>query len=276
MSRNRTLAGEIQQVRLTRSAACCNRSYFYPFYSLLASPNRELKMPRSRLCFTVLAFLALPLAAQETPSDAVTEPSSGVPFPRQITPPGGTQIHRLMGTAIRTKTFLKVKVYAFGLYVDPDAARSTLGAFMDKSASTLERDEGFYDRILDMEFGMTLRLIMTRDVGGEDMADAFDGALRPRVQRAADEMDMQGGESALEQFRSYFSLDEMTKGAEIVFSCTPMGRLQTLLKGASQPAIESPALCWALFDVYLGDKPISGDGKKRVIAGFPQILVSGT
>jgi hypothetical protein len=233
-------------------------------------------MPRSKLCFTVLAFLAFPLAAQETTSDSVIEPSSKVPFPRQITPPGGMQIQQLMGTAIRVKTFLKVKVYAYGLYVDPDGARAALSAFMDKSAPTLERDKEFYERILDMDFGMTLRLVMTRDVGGEDMADAFDGALRPRVQRAAEELDMPGGEAALERFRSYFSLDEMTKGAEIVFSCSPEGRLETLVKGESQPAIESPALCWALFDVYLGEKPISGDGKKRVIARFPQILLSGT
>ncbi len=233
-------------------------------------------MPRSALCYTVLAFLALPLAAQETAPDSVLEPKSGVPFPTQLVAPGGTQIHRLMGTAIRVKTFLKVKVYAFGLYVDPEGARSTLSAFFDRSASTLEREDAFYRRILDMDFGMTLRLVMTRDVGGEDMADAFEGALRPRVQTAAEEMGMPGGETALDQFRSYFSLEEMTKGAEIVFSCSPEGRLETLVKEESQPGIDSAALCWALFDVYLGEKPISGDGKKSVIAGFPQLLVSGT
>jgi hypothetical protein len=140
------------------------------------------------------------------------------------------------------------------------------------SASTLERDQAFYRRILDQDFAMTLRLVMTRDVGGEDMADAFDGALRPRVQQAAAEMGMPEAEPALDQFRGYFSLDEMTKGAEIVFSCSPDGRLTTSVKGEPQSSIESETLCWALFDVYLGEKPISGDGKKKVISRFPQIL----
>jgi hypothetical protein len=178
----------------------------------------------------------------------------------------------LTGTAIRTKTFLKVKVYAYGLYVDVVAAKATLASYADQSVSSLERNDAFYRRILDRDFAMTLRLVMTRDVGGDDMADAFDGALRPRVQRAAAEMDMPGGEAALDQFRSYFSLDEMTKSAEIVFSCSPEGRLTTSVKEEEQTPIESDALCWALFDVYLGEKPISGDGKKRVIGRFPQLL----
>ena len=213
---------------------------------------------------------AVPLYAQQ--AAMVEEPSSKVPFPTELTVPGGSDTHVLTGTGIRVKTFLKVKVYAFGLYVDPAGARTTLSSYQDMSASTLERDDSFYRRILDQDFAMTLRLVMTRDVGGEDMADAFDGALRRRVEQAAAEMGMPAGESALDRFRGYFSLDEMTKGAEIVFSCSPEGLLSTSVKGEEQPAIESTTLCWALFDVYLGAKPISGDAKKKVINRFPQIL----
>ncbi len=226
-------------------------------------------MIRSLLFLTAFSA-AVPLCAQQVAT--VEEPSSKVPFPTELTVPGGSATQVLTGTGIRVKTFLKVKVYAFGLYVDPDGARSTLSAYKDMSASTLERDQAFYRRILDQDFAMTLRLVMTRDVGGEDMADAFDGALRPRVQKAAAEMGMPEAETALDQFRGYFSLGEMTKGAEIVFSCSPDGRLTTSVKGEPQSSIESETLCWALFDVYLGEKPISGDGKKKVIARFPQIL----
>ncbi len=229
-------------------------------------------MKHSVLGLTLLAVTALPLYAQEAEPEIVNERSSGVPFPTRLTVPGGTAQHVLTGTAIRTKTFLKVKVYAYGLYVDVVAAKATLASYADQSVSSLERNDAFYRRILDRDFAMTLRLVMTRDVGGDDMADAFDGALRPRVQRAAAEMDMPGGEAALDQFRSYFSLDEMTKSAEIVFSCSPEGLLTTSVKEEEQTPIESDALCWALFDVYLGEKPISGDGKKRVIGRFPQLL----
>ncbi len=204
--------------------------------------------------------------------DTVYERNSAVPFPSMITVPGMTAMHALTGTGIRTKTFLKVKVYAFGLYVDPAGARTNLTPFRGKTAKDLEKDEAFYGRILDQDFAMTLRLVMTRDVGGEDMAEAFDGALRPRVQKAAAEMNMPGGEAALDTFRGYFNVEEMTRESEIVFSCAPDGTLRTSVKGNVQANISSPALCWALFDVYLGDDPISKDGKKKMADRFPAIL----
>lgn len=229
-----------------------------------------MRLGLTRMAVAAFAFgCVMPLAAQ-----TVNEPSSGVPFPVTIGAPGGGD-HSLMGTGIRTKTFLKVKVYAFGLYVDPAGAASALAAFKGKDAKALEKDDAFYGAILGMQFPMTLRLVMTRDVGGEDMAEAFDGALRPRVIQAAAEKNMPGGEAALETFRSYFDVGEMTKESELLFTCTPDGTLSSSVKGNANPPLASPALCWALFDVYLGPKPISGDGKKKVIAGFPQLLGGG-
>jgi hypothetical protein len=188
-----------------------------------------------------------------------------------ITVPGGEAEHYLAGMGIRTKTFLKVKVYAFGLYVDRDAAETALADWKGEMWPDLQKDDAFYAALLGMDFPMTLRLVMTRNVGGEDMAEAFDGALRPRVQHAAAEMSMPGGEEALEQFRTYFSVEEMTEESELIFTCAD-GTLASSVKGEVQPAIDSPALCWALFDVYLGEDPVSKDGKKNVVQNFPNIL----
>jgi len=229
-------------------------------------------MKRALLLLAGAVFLAGPAAAQETAGATAVEPSSGVSFPLEITVPGTENTERLMGMGIRTKTFLKVKVYAFGLYVDPVGAREALSEFAGKSAKELEKDPLFFGALLQRQFSMSLRLVMTRDVGGEDMGEAFDGALRPRVQEAALSMDMPGGEDALDQFRGFFNVDQMTKESEIVFSCDANGALRTSVKGIVQPDIDSPALCWALFDVYLGEKPISGDGKKKIIQGFPDLL----
>ena len=72
-----------------------------------------------------------------------------------------------------------------------------------------------------------------------------------------------------------FDMDEVTTGTEIVFSCGPAGRLTTSVEGGERRPIDSRALCRALFDVYLGEDPVSDDGKRSVIAGFPGLLASG-
>ena len=108
------------------------------------------------------------------------------------------------------------------------------------------------------------------------MADAFDGSLRPRVQHAAAEMNMPGGEAALDTFRGYFSVEEMTKESELVFTCTPEGVLSSRVKGETLEDLESPALCWAMFDTFLGEDPISDGGKKTVIGNIPNLLSPGS
>ena len=190
-------------------------------------------------------------------------------FPVSLTPPGDTTQHWLMGTGVRHRTIFRIKIYAFGLYVDPEGARASLSRFARLSASTLERDESFYRHLLDLNFTMTLRLVMTRTIDGNDVAEAFDDALRPRMTRAlTDSREL----AVLERFRGYLEVDEVRSGTEIVFSCGPAGRLATSVGRDERPPIDSRVLCRALFDVYLGKDPISNDGKRSIIAGFPGLI----
>ena len=213
------------------------------------------------------------VAASQSPASAIAyEPRSRTPFPVLLTPPGGTMPHRLMGTAVRQRTIFRVKIYAFGLYVDPEGARASLTRFAGASASALGGDESFYRQLLDLEFAMTLRLVMTRTVDGVDVAETFDDAIRPRIARAVTDTTDAAEFAALQTFRSYFDGGEIEASTEIVFSCGPAGRLKASLGGDERPPIDSPALCRALFDLYLGEDSISDDGKKRVIVGFPDLI----
>ena len=213
----------------------------------------------------MIASLLLAVALQ---GSEVTEPNTNVKFPTLLETPAGTQA--LTGTGVRTRTMLKLKVYAFGLYVDSAGARAALAAWRGKSASDLARDQSLYGELLKGAFPMTLRLVMTRNVGGEQMAEAFDEALGPRVSRAA-ERGMPGGAEALARFRALFT-GELASGTELLFSWAPGNTLRVSIGGRQVGEIENAALCWALFDVYLGEKPISSDGKKTVIARLPEIL----
>lgn len=214
----------------------------------------------------MIASLLLVAALQ---GSVVIEPASKVTFPVELETAAGEQT--LAGTGLRTRTMLKVKVYAFGLYVDT-ASRGALAAWRGKSAAELAGDESLYQELLKGAFPMTMRLVMTRNVGGEQMAEAFDGALAPRVAQAATR-GMAGGAEALARFRGFFT-DRMSDGTELLFAWAPGHKLVVTLGGRAAGEIENQALCWALFDVYLGPNPISPDGKKTVVGRLPELLGS--
>jgi len=214
----------------------------------------------------MIAPLLLVVALQ---SAEVTEPNTQVKFPVQLSAPSGAQV--LTGTGVRTRTVLKVKVYAFGLYVDSAGARSALSAWRGKNAEELARDQSLYNEVAKGGFPATLRLVMTRDVGADQMSEAFNEALGPRVAQAG-QRGMTGGAEALTTFRGFFS-NELAKGTELVFARSG-DTLKVSIGGQNKGEIVNGALGWALFDVYLGEKPISTDGKKTVIARLPDILGS--
>lgn len=198
----------------------------------------------------------------------VVAPNTNAQFPAELKTPVGVQ--RLTGTGVRTRTVLKVKVYTFGLYVDGDGARTALAPWRGKSAADLARDESLFTELLKGSFPMTMRLVMTRDVGGGQMAEAFDEALAPRVAQAA-QRGMPGGAEALGRFRALFT-SELKSGAELLFTWAPGDKLLVSIGGRQVGEIQNRALAWALFDVYLGPKPISADGKKSVIARLPEVI----
>ena len=63
----------------------------------------------------------------------ITEPNTKVTFSTHLQTAAGEQA--LGGTGVRTRTMLKVKVYAFGLYLDAAGARSALAAWRKSTCS---------------------------------------------------------------------------------------------------------------------------------------------
>ena len=121
-------------------------------------------------------------------------------------PPALKAPQTLCGTAIRTKTFLQIKVHAFAIYVDAPAMARDLAAWKGIESKDLEHDRSFYQTMLEDNFDKTLRMILCRNVNSEDMREAFDDDLGPRVKRAGKELDMPGGVEALQTFKSFFNL----------------------------------------------------------------------
>ena len=205
----------------------------------------------------IIALLLIASAALQAGAAEITESNTQVKFPVELSG------QALTGTGVRTRTIAKVKVYAFGLYVDPAGARSALAAWRGKKASDLWEDQAFYDVITKGSFPMTLRLVMTRDVSGEQMGSALSEALSVR---------MTGNKDALDKFRGFFTSD-LVKGTEILFVRNG-NALKVMMGGQTAGEIDNAVLPWALFDVYLGKKPVSGEGKETVVSRVPELLGS--
>lgn len=235
------------------------------------------------LSFALVTPQPAPPAPQQSGTvETVRESRSKVDFPVRLAAvvSAGTPApapHRLAGFGLRTKTIFDVKVYAMALYLDPATTLAALAPEAGRDKKALQGDARVYETILKPASGKTLRLVMRRDVDADDMREAFEDALEPRVARAEKEFSMPGGKAALKSLRTFFDLDELEKDQILDFTWHPAtaeraGRLEVRVGGEAKGAVENAALGWALFDVYLGGDPIHTKEKPRLIRRLPGLL----
>ncbi|MEZ6014792.1 MAG: chalcone isomerase family protein [Planctomycetota bacterium] len=206
----------------------------------------------------------------------VKEPESGHLY--DVTQPvlGGDSQLSLTGTGIREKTIFAVNVYSYGLYIDSKKARELLAKWQGKKAKELQKDDAFYTALMDDAITKELRIKFCRNVDADDVRSAFEDSLAPRIlEYKKDEKGTKEEKLAvLEEFRKLFTLDKVKDGNVLRFAWHPGGKLHSSINGEVQAVIESKALCWALFDVYLGKKPISSGGKKRLVERIPELIAA--
>ena len=191
---------------------------------------------RALIVATLLAVPSAPAAAQD-----VTEPRSGATFPAR----SGDMA--LLGAGLRTKTFLKVKVYAIGLYVAEAALSGPLAAHKGKTTAP-----AFYTDLVSGDFAKQVTLKFLRDV----TTDQIRGAFRETLTGA--------DKARTEAFVGYFG--DTKTGQEYVIRWTPSVGLETTVAGQSRPPINDPAFAKAVFGIWLSEKPIQDDIKKDLVA----------
>lgn len=193
---------------------------------------------RPPLAVLLLVFSVIgPALAQD-----VVEPKTGTKFPVKE---GDTS---LLGVGLRTKTFLKVKVYAIGLYVaDPALA----GPLKGKAGAP-----ALYHELVNGNFEKKVVLKFVRDVSTDQIRDGFRDSLK------------EAGSNA-EPWISYF--DGRRSGQEIVIAWRPGVGLETKVAGSDKPAIDDKTLASAVFAIWLGDKPVQEDLKRDLTARAAQL-----
>lgn len=212
--------------------------------------------------------------------DTVKEDETGIHFNTVLQPPGGPdgeRIQHLLGTGCREKFW--INVYAYGLYVDRVEAHAALSSLVP-GRGLVKLTVKDVARVNTAAIPRTLRLVMVRDIDGEDMREAFEDYLGARLKKRGSAADQVKSFAHLATFRDYFA-DDVPDGTEIVFAWRPgsepsdPGALTTKIAGRIVGSLPSADLAWALFDCYVGKDPISDDAVENMADDLPNVLRAG-
>lgn len=245
-----------------------------------------LALPSTPLASLPPALISAPttIAAQKSHIPTAKEGESGHRYPIAIdstvkTADAGNEDVKplkldLLGLAIREKTIFNVNVYSYVIYMDQATVKADLGKWKGTSAKKAGKDKALFAKLLTQSGTKELRLRFCRKVDAEDIVDAFEDSLRPRIlklkkgQKGTDAEKLKN----LTSFRKFFTLDKLKKGNELRFTWHPDGTLSTVVTGERKTDLLAPELCKALFDVYIGSDPISKSGKKKLVKRLPDVL----
>ncbi len=141
----------------------------------------------------------------------------------------------LAGDAVRTHTFLKIRVYAVALYVSDDALQGILQPHSGRPPTP-----ALYEDLITRDFEKRIVLRLLRDVSEERIRSA----LQKKLQDA--------DPTRVAQLLSYFG--SVDSGTECELRWAPGGTLEVTIGGVSSPPIADRAFSEAVFGIWLGDQ----------------------
>ncbi|XP_014502458.1 fatty-acid-binding protein 3, chloroplastic isoform X2 [Vigna radiata var. radiata] len=204
-------------------------------FSLLSSTPMHFSSLSSR---RQPLFLTQAASSSAANAEYVEEPATNVKFQTCLNFPGCSNSLTLFGTGYREKVFaiIGVKVYA---------------------AASFEK---------------SLQIILVRDVDGQTFWDALSDAIAPRIPASTS-----ADETALTTFRGVFLDRSLKKGTFILLTWLNPTKLLVSVSPNRFPStvdatIESANVASALFNVFLGDSPVSPSLKSSVAEGLSKVL----
>jgi hypothetical protein len=195
---------------------------------------------------TLAAGFVMIAASAPAAPPLVIEPKTGLSFP---TSSGGMS---LLGVGVRTKSILKFKVYALGLYVSDGALAGPLAPHKRGTHAP-----PFFRELVRGGFEKQLVLTLARDLSVEQIRGNFRQCL-PRAEPVL-----------REQFVSYFDASRM---GQVCVMHWVDGRLETTVAGVRKPPIASKAFADELFAIWLGERA-SGDPLRRQLVSRAQDVI---
>ncbi|KAH1148673.1 hypothetical protein GYH30_043349 [Glycine max] len=218
-------------------------------------------------------FLAQAASSSAANAEYVEEPATNVKFQTSLNFPGCSNSLTLFGTGYREKVFaiIGVKVYAAGLYLDQSVTQE-LNAWKGQSKDAIQGNSSLFETIFQSSFEKSLQIVLVRDVDGKTFWDALSDAISPRIPQPTTT-----DETALTTFRGVLLDRPLKKGAIIILTWLNPSRLLVSVSSNGFPStvdatIESANVASALFNVFLGDSPVSPSLKASVAEGLSKVL----
>lgn len=167
-------------------------------------------------------FPSFPTASAEDGS-TYKDPSTSTPFPTSITSPSGSE-ELLVGTGLKCVSFLNIRVYAAGIYVQTTALeRIRLGklAGWENGSALHAVGDDLVGRLFDDKYDLAVTVVPLRSTTLSHLRDAFSRALvqrlkRPEVAAALTLEETEEASQSLNELRSLFPPKNISKGSPLV------------------------------------------------------------
>lgn len=173
-------------------------------------------------------------------ADKVGVSGSDVQYPTEATATVGNKKfpQKLTGTAMRKRAFFNV--YTIGSYVSTDFKGTTA------------------DELASADVCKQLHLVVQRNVGGDDMANAFRTAIRANYP--------DGYETELKKLCDMISAQDVAKNENVWITHIPGYGLHVTLVGKKSEYIPGVKFAKAVWEIYLGPKNVGEAVKKALVS----------
>jgi Chalcone isomerase-like len=211
-------------------------------------------------------------AAKAAASRPATEPRRNIPPPLPFVEPVTRYTYQtwinvdgvpytLIGAGAR-KVY-GFKVYAMGLYLEDEPARKGFPALAGRAGGSdhdsLARGDLAHQFVVLGDFGKAALLHFVRNVSGKDTRDAYRECLGDDINKNASPELKRDAEAFLAMF------DDIKDGEDLMIRTTAAGQVIVEAHGQKKLGPTNARLAHDIWDIWLGQKPISADLKKGML-----------
>ncbi|WWD21035.1 hypothetical protein CI109_105516 [Kwoniella shandongensis] len=224
------------------------------------------------------------------------DPDTSIPFPLSLSVTTPSAPLTLVGLGVRKVSFLRVKVYSAGFYLDERftgdlhnipgwhsfTAQHLLTPPTNNPSDPLGAPqlsgEALMRSLLDRPIACAVRIVPNRNTDFGHLRDAFTRALtaRQKLARAAgslSESDETRITESIQLLKSFFPAQTVQKGKDVVLVRPPEGGLVVEFEGKILGRVNDPWIGKELMLTYFADKNVVSDILKEDVANGLEKLI---